>query len=661
MNLLTIIVLAVLLVAVVSFVAISFMKAGASKQKHSERQQMQKYNKRFRFYYDFVLTRQTFRRIYTQVASMAVYNMLENRMYSVKFFERALLSAGLLFVVGFIGLGDLVSGIVMMFFAVVMINTVVNKRVDNTNFKALKDMSKLILSIRECYTRVRNVPDAINDADVPSLLKRQISDIYLICTANDARMRLNDFYKTCPNRIMRTLATTCYIRTDAGDDDVGSGQSPFKVALGLVKDEVDMEVRRQIQQRIMFSTLDKLPFVPLIMYPPVKMFYESMIPATTSVFESGAGYVIKLVLVLACFISYYVLSSMNNASIARTDDRLQSIVKLMYRDKVVRFARTLVPKSFKKRHFLQLRLEGCISSKDLNYLYLEKFIFGIAAMVLSIVFTILITISARVSTYNSLTANIMSAELKYTAEEKRATLNFDHRVLAMDSLPDDNLLKNEFKKIFAKATDDDLNNQVERLKGKYNTYHALGFHWWYAFIFIVASLAGWCIPNMLLTLRVKMVRSEAEMDVLQMQTIIAILIDTPLDTLSVLYWLSKSSDIHKDILTVCYHEYVRFPEFALTKLKTKSSIPEFTSMIDKLLTTVYQVSLAEAFEDLVSERENTMKIREVVQLDQLKSKRNLASPIATAPMAVWMVAVFIVPIVIVAIRSAVDMMSKLEF
>ena len=136
--------------------------------------------------------------------------------------------------------------------------------------------------------------------------------------------------------------------------------------------------------------------------------------------------------------------------------------------------------------------------------------------------------------------------------------------------------------------------------------------------------------------------------------------DTNLDTLSVIYWLAKSSDIHKDILTYCYHEYTRDPLYALQHLKSNSAIPEFSSMCDKLITTIHQVTLAEAFEDLIAERDNTMKVREVVQLEALKTKRNLAGPIATAPMMVWMVAVFILPIGIVAIRSAISMLGNLN-
>ena len=645
---------------VICFFLFSAMKYSSTKVKISEDQKFQAYNKRFRFYYDFVLSRSLFRKIYEQIGGLAVYTMLECRMITVKFFERALIMSGLLFVIGFIGLGDIISGFVLLMFAFVMVDVTVRKRIDNVNFQTLKAMAKYLQSIRECYTRVRNVPDAVNDAECPKLLQKQGVDIYMICTANDAKRRLDEFYKTCPNRIMRTLATTCYIRADAGEEDC-QGKSPFKQALGLIKDEVDMEERRQINQRLMFNSLDKLPFVPMFLYPPVKMFYTKMISATASVFDSMVGYVIKLVVVVSCFVSYYVLSTINNASVARTDDRMLSLTKLMYHNKVQRFARTLVSKSFNKRLKVTKKIEGCLSSKTLDYFYLEKLVYGAALFVVSIVFSIIILFSARNAVYNSLHASTMSATLTYTKEQEELTRAYDAEVLAMAELPPDEEIFDKFDKIFPKYSTMEVETQRDRLKEKYKNYHSLHFRWWYALIYIACSVIGWFVPDLLLLLRVSVVQSEAEMDVLQLQTIIAILMDTPLDTMSVLYWLAKSSDLHKDILMFCYHEYVRDPEYALNHLKSKSASAEFSAMCDKLLTTVYQVTLAEAFEDLIGERENTMKIREAVQLQALKSKRNIAGPIATFPMIVWMVAVFILPVGIVAVKSAISMVSQLKF
>ena len=650
----------ILLMVMTSVFIVITMTTMSKRKKISEHQKMQSANKRFRFYYDFVLTRSTFRKVYGQISSLSVYTMLEARMVTVKFFEKALAMAGVLFVIGFIGLGDVISGIVLILFAYVMLNTTISNRIDDVNFRTLKALSKLILSIRECYTRVRNVPDAVNDATCDPLLQKQVDEIYLICTANNAKDRLNEFYKTCPNRIMRTLATTCYIRTDVGDGDSDKTYSPFKQALGLIKDEVDMEVRRQINQRLMFRSLDKLPFIPLFLYPPIKMFYTSMITATASVFESGIGYMIKLAVILSCFVSYYVLSTMNNASVAKSDDRMLFLEKLMYRDNVQKFAKTLVTKKLKKRAQVSKKLQGCLSSKTIDYFYLEKLFYGSVLFVVSIIFSIIILFSARSATYSSLSSSTMSATLTYTHEQEVKTLDYDHSVLAMDTLPSEDEMLYQFELIFPKATSVELDAQVERLTRKYDTWHSLHFKWWFAFIYIIVALVAWNIPDFLLNLRAKLVQSEAELDVLQLQTIIAIMMDTPFDTLSVLYWLAKSSDIHKDILTYCYHEYVRDANEALLNLKSKSVSAEFSAMCDKLLTTVYQVSLAEAFEDLIAERDNTMKVREVVQLTDLKSKRNIAGPIATAPMMVWMVAVFILPVGIVAIRSGASMLSQLN-
>lgn len=661
--------LPIIIVAGVGIVLVSIVFVYSAMTFQSRRKRMAKnqkisgYLKRFKFYYDFVLTRSTFRKIYEQIASLSVYNMIESHVTTVQFFERGLISAVILFVIGFIGLGDIISGVVLMMFAYIMLNTTVNKRIDDVNFQTLKDISAFILSVRENFTRVRNIPDAINDAKCTELLQRNVNDIYLIVTATDGADRLDKFYQTCPNRILRTLATTCYVRSDIGEDDIPKGQeSPFKQALGLIKDEVDMEVRRQINQRLMFKSLDKLPFVPIFLYPPIVLFYKNMISATAAVFDSSIGYIIKLVIVLSAFVCYYILSTINNASIARTDDRMLSLAKLMQNhEKVRQFAKRLVVKKFKVRHELQQKIDKCLSQKDLPYFYLEKTVYAFTLFIASFFICITVLLYAKTATYNSITASTMSANLNYTKEQEIETLAYDHSVLAMDVLPPDIEIEAAFEKIFPKYSSLEIQTQRDRLKNKFTMYKRLHFYWWFAFICIASFFVGYHIPNWLLKLRITMVTSESEMDVLQLQTIIAVLMNTNLDTISVIYWLSKSSDIHRDILTYCYHEYVRNPEYALNHLKSRSSSAEFSSMCDKLLTTVSQVTLAEAFEDLIGERSNTMKIREVVQLNQLKSKRNIAGPVAMAPMMVWMAAAFILPIVIVAVRSAMGMLSQLDF
>lgn len=628
------------------------------KKKVTLHEQFVKYNRRYGFYYDFVLTRKLFRKIFGQVNNLAVYNFIEARIQSVKFFERAVLIAVAVFLVAFIGFGDIVTGMLLFLVAIILINNTVSKRIDDVNYSCLHAISLLCGSLSDNFTRLRNIPDSINQATVPKILEKVVDKIYLIVTANDGRERLDQFFVENQNRQLRTIAVTCYLRADIGED--ASQKSPFKSALRLIKDEVDAEVRRQLNMRIMFRSLEYLPFVAIFCYPVVKWILQKIVPATGGVYASTSGYACKIILVIVTVLCYYILSTINNASVARTDDRLDFISRMLDYDRVVRFARSLIPKSFRRRESQQKMIDGCLSSKTLEYVALEKFAFGIIGGIVSFIVSIAIIIGARRNLYDSLTDSSMTTQLTYTAVQEQAVLEYQHAIMDGEMSPSIREMEEFYKSIYPKITELDLKAHTDRLSNLVTRYKNTRFHWYWCFIYIGAWFAGHALSDFLLILRSKLVESEAELDVLQLQTVIAILMDTSLDTLSVIYWLAKSSDIHKDILSFCYHEYTRDPEAALDRMKKKSAIPEFTAICDKLKTTIEQVSLAEAFEDLIMDRANTMAIRETIQMSSLRKKRNYASPVAKAPVIVWMVIAFIYPIVVVAMQTATTTLSSIN-
>lgn len=627
------------------------------RKKVTQHEMFVKYNRRYNFYYDFALTRKLFRKVYAQVTNLAVYNFMEARVQTVRFFERSLAIAGGVFVITLVAYQDIIAGLLIFLFAVVLLNSTISKRIDDVNYQGYVAISKLCSSLMEAYTRVRNVPDAINQCNPPKILEIMVEKIYLICTAKDGEERLTQFFQENQNRELRTIAVTCYLRNDIGEDP--SKGSPFKQALRLIKDEVDAEVLRQLNMRIMFRSLEYLPFIALVCYPIIKFILTRIIPATSSTFVSPLGYALQLILILVVLVCYYILSTMNNASVARVDDRFDFITQLLYHDNVRKFARSLMPKDFKKRDKLQDKINGCLSSKNLQYIALEQFVLSCVFTVVTVLLTIVVLISSRRIAYNSLMDTSMTTTLTYTAQQQQAVLEYQHAWMKYEISPADSDVIEFLQSTFPKITTMETDSHLKRLHSAVDTYHSITFKWYFAFLFMAAWFIGRYTSIFLLNLRAKLVQSEAELDVLQLQTIIAILMDTPLDTLGVIYWLSESSDIHKDILTYCYHEYTRDPELALSRLKDQSAIAEFSDMCDKLKTTIAQVTLSEAFEDLVVDRANTMAIRNTVQMDSLRKKRSTASPIAKAPMMVWLVTCFILPIVMVALQTATSTLGNL--
>ena len=649
----------IILSLVIVFAAVVIWKLSIAKRNRTKAQNFHIYNKRFTFYYDFVLTRKTFRKIFEQISRLSIYDFQDLRITSVKFYEAALKMSLILFVVGFIGFGDIIAAFVMLLYANVVLYTLVVKNINAVNREATKQLSTYLISLSQTYTRTRNIPDAIYDTPAPPLLRLPMDRIYAIVTANNGNELLTHFYQEIQNRSLRTLATTCYIRNDTGDSDSGE-KSPFKQALTLIREDADSMKKLQLSQFLMFKILDVLPLVPLALYPVIRLIYEKMISGTISVFQGTLGYIIKLSILFSSFICYYVITTINNESVARTDDRLEFITKMLHSKKISKFAKSLIPHKFKTVMKKQRLINSCLSSKTLAYLYLEKFVFGMIAMITGIVCTFVILFVVRGVIYDSLAMPTMTLTLKYTAEQKYAMTEYDHMILDMDVCPDSETLYKGVRGILRGTSDTVLEAQVQRIQTKYKNYHNLRFRWQLAFLYIALYFIGGAMSDFLLQLRSKLVKSEAELDVLQLQTFIAILMDTSLDTMSVLYWLSKSSDIHKDALTFCFHEYSHDPVKAIKRLRSKSAIPEFTALCDTLLTTVHHVSLSEAFTDLVSARKSSLETRDMIQMDTLCTKRTFAGPIALIPTFVLLVMEFLVPIAVVAYHSALDTFSKLN-
>jgi hypothetical protein len=237
----------------------------------------------------------------------------------------------------------------------------------------------------------------------------------------------------------------------------------------------------------------------------------------------------------------------------------------------------------------------------------------------------------------------------------------DAAFMAMGKLPSDQIIKENIGAVLPKLSQFDQLEQVDRVKKKFVSYKGYTFHWWFVLIAYACGIAGWFVPELQLKLRAFLVKTEAEEDVLQLQTIITMLRDTNVDTLDVLYWLERNSVIHKDALLYAYHEYPSDPEKALNRLKSKSTIPDFLSICDKLINTIYQVSLAEAFSNLVTQRNHVMKIREMVQKESIKKKRRIASPLAMAALIVLVIMLVIAPIGILGYQQFVNTMEEAGF
>lgn len=601
-------------------------------------------NKAHRRFTNNFFTRRDYRRLVEMLSRLSLYNFQEVRYRAVKYYRVSLITMFTIWFVGTLIFKDFTCSLLLLLFAYLVKNKYIDKNVEKSRRQLLSQFSTTLSSLEQEYTRLGNIPDALAECEKGKLLETQMEDIYNICTAVDGEDRLDEFYSKCQFRQLKTLAESCYILNDTGDTTDVHGESTFRTNIRLIKDEVDLEVRKNTMIHIKFNMLEYIPLVPIFCVSIVQNFFMSNIPGTAVLYNGLLGYISRLSIVLLTLIGYYVITNINSEQYVRSNDRLEVVDNLLTKRWYKRIVRNVMSKSAKTIVSINKKIRGSLSSKDPEYIYAEKVLFSTIAFVLALISSVVMVISARQFIYKNTKSLSLVGGAVYSQEEYERLYKYDCEIMARKVLETDDIMAAQLKEVLPKATEFTRLEEVSRIKLKYEKYHNTYYRWWYVLICYAVGICGWFIPELLLKFRQYMVKAEAEEDVLQMQTIIASVMDTSLDTLSVLYWLEKNSSVHKDALRFCYHEYPADPELALNRLKSKSTVAEFHHMCDRFITTIHQISIKEAFATLITDRAHILRIREMVQEEMINSKRTTASPLALAPIIALAVMHILAPI-----------------
>ncbi len=654
-----------LLVGVVAIYAIMLQESKRKKNKSlAARKRRLDTAKRFKYLNDNFLTRNAFRRVYQQIAALSIYSVEEVQELAVKYYTTAMALSVCVVAVGAVAFRDITATLLCCVFAFVMFNVLIMKRIDATHFAVVKEFSATLSSIRETYTIVGNIPDAIADCHTGKLLPKAMDRIYLILTATDAEDRLEEFYRTVPFPMLQTLAGVCYILNDAGDEKNEKGQSAFKNAITLLKNEADLEIRKLTQQRIMFSFLEYLPLAPLPFVGVLKWFLTKFLPGTAVILNGMLGFISQTLIILAALFAYWYITNVTSPNTVRHDDRSRIVDKFRYwKPFANNILPNILPKKARVKAQLEKELKGALSNKDVPYIYASKVLAAVVAFVACFFLLTTFTIMARQYAYDNIKAASFLAGGDMSVEEAQKRHQMDNEVMSWEYAPSNsNLVNNGFiKGYFPDMADMQIQEEAQRIISKYETVHGLRFHWWYVLVSYIIAAIAWFMPGVMLDMRKKLVLAEEEEDVLQLQTMLAILRYTNMETMQALYWLARQSQIHKTAINYAYHEYPSDPELAIERLRDKSNLPEFKQICERLLSTVSNVTIKEAFSDLEAERDHMLRIREMVQQQSTMKKRRQCSPISRAPLMIMVVGHFLVPICVLAFNEIMALAPQLGF
>lgn len=652
----------ILLCTVIAF--IYFVgKAKIKEDKAYALKRKRKLHNRFAIYYNNILVRGPFRRIVEMYASLSCYDSDTVKEESVQLFERNMGICILIPFISFIVMKDALITILMTFMGYVYYQSVVEKENDKIFVKLMEECSMTISSVREKYLETDSIPLAILYSDKSKYLEVPMATIYRILTDTDGVERLDKFQHSYPVPIIKTFANTCYIVNENGAVKHENGADSFSEDMTTLRQECDSEIRRLTKQKIAFNSLQMLSLAGLIVMPLGEWFLLSQIPGTASLLKGFYGVAVHVAVMLSTMWAYRYISTSCRPSVVNQIDKVKFIDELSKKKKINDFVKTIEPKKYKTITKLNALINDSLSAKDVKYIYTAKPIYALGCFIAAFVVLLFGTISVRDAFYNNYNSlSFIPSPMTQTRYNQVVRMDNDFMELTREEYDkyDDETLLSYIKGRLTGVNDSDASNHVKRLRTKYNGYHGAHFYWWWVVVMWIAGWIGWFIPEISLSQRKKLVQYEATNDVSQLQTMMIVLSETKMDVYKAICWLEKQAAVHKAAIRKCHYSYIADPMKALDVLEKSSPINDFKRLLRKLKSSVYTLSLKDAFSDMALDKSQSLTLTEMLRGEELELRKNSAKLIAIAPAAIALIGCLVAPILILGITEMVDTLSNLN-
>lgn len=638
-------------------------RAKAKASKDYALKQKRKLHIRFTNYYNNLIVRGPFRRIVEMYASLSCYDSDSVKEESVKLFERNVGIMLLLPVVSFIVMKDTLIFVLMAFMGYVYYQSVIEKENDKIYVKLMEECSMTISSVREKYLETDNIPLAILYAEKSKYLETPMNNIYRILTDTDGAQRLESFQRSYPVPIIKTFANTCYIVNENGANKRSDGSDSFSNDMTILRQECDSEIRRLTKQKIAFNSLQLLSLAGLIIMPAFEWYLLTQIPGTASLLKGFYGVAVHVAIMITTMYSYWYISTSCRPSVVNQIDKIGFIDNLSKNKNVSNFVKNIQTKKFKRTLKLNELINNSLSAKDIKYIYTAKPIFAVGGFIGAFIILLFGTITVRDSFYNNY--NSLSFIPQTTTEtQHNQIVRMDNDFLELSYKEyleyDDELLQSYVKGRITGLADSDAVEQAKRLRTKYENYHNAHYQWWWWIVCYGVAIICWYIPEFSLITRKKLVQYEATNDVSQLQTMMIVLSETKMDVYKAICWLERQSTVHKAAIRACHFSYIADPLKALDKLEKSSPINDFKRLLRKLKSSVYTLSLQDAFSDMQLDKAQTLTITEMLRNEELDQRKNSAKLIAVAPAALALVGCFIGPVLILGVSEMIDTLTNLQ-
>ena len=553
---------------------------------------------------------------------------------------------------------------ILLIFELFMIDTLVDGMVDKIDNQLLVQQVDFFAEIRHAYHEFNMVEEAIYQVaqgDTAPEMSRQAEKIYEILISDDPESELEKYYDIAPNSYLKEFAGISYLTKEFGDRTVDK-TSLYLKNLNNISQEMQLEILKRDKLNYVFQSLSVISIVPLLALEPIKSWSVSQFNFTKSFYYGKNGMIAQILIVILTFICYILTRKLKDNGSTKIDTTPEH----PWQEKVynVPFIKNIVdmfiPKEgTKERRKIKNLIKDSASKDKIEWIYVKRLLLTVVTFVASLfIFTQLHRIqidyiyTQPTSTYD-IVGEMSGKDLKAAEELTKLDNKFIDKFKGKTDVTQAEIEKAMKKsKDYANSTDDEIKTAAERVLKKLRQINSEYLSWFEMLLAMLFAVIGYNLPIWLLFFQAKMRQIEMEDEVMQFQTIILMLMRIErVNVEMILEWLERYSNIFREPISRCVNNYESGPWEALEAMKDEVNYKEFIRIIESLQAAVERIPIAEAFDELDSERDYYQERRKESNARLISKKGMIGKVIGFAPMVCLFVGYLIVPLVVIGLTS----------
>ena len=571
---------------------------------------------------------------------------------------------------------NLLLMIFLLVFEVFLADTIIGGMVDKIDNKLLRQQINFFSEIRHAYHEYNMVEEAIyqvaQDDEQPEM-SRQAEKIYEVLISDDPEGELEKYYDVAPNSYLKEFAGVSYLTKEFGDRKV-DGASLYLKNLNNITQEMQLEILKRDKLDYVFQSLSLISIVPILFMEPIKNWAISSFSFTTSFYNGKAGMIIQILILILTFVCYLLTRKLKdngsvNLSTKNTENPWQA---KLYKIKIVKkFVDLFIPKDGTKEYRkLQKDMKDAATKDKMEWIYINRILLCIVTFIVSILVIMYLHHIVIQNVYTDPTADYdvigamsdsdVKNAMEITESDNDYILHFrgDTTVTA-----DDIALEMERGRInddYEESSPDEITVAAERVLGKLQLVNSENMQWFEVLLSMVFAVVAYNAPIWMLKFQAKMRQLEMEDEVMQFQTIILMLMRIErVNVEIILEWLERYANIFKEPISKCVNNYESGPWEALEQLKEDVSYQEFIRIVESLQAAVEKIPIADAFDELDTERDYYQARRKESNERLISRKGMIGRAIGFAPMVTIFVGYLIIPLVFIGMTSMTTSMNGL--